>query len=97
MNDLFIYVKNQNSFYSTFILPVISLYITSYARDLLYESFILNNEDDVFYFDTDSCITKRMLKTSKKLGGIKKEHNIKKMVLIKPKQYFLKIVKMKKL
>lgn len=89
-NDLFLYIKNKNNFYASFILPIISLYITSYARDLLYESFIHNNEDNIFYFDTDSGITKKKIKTNKDLGGIKKEHKIKEMILVKPKQYFLK-------
>lgn len=90
MNDFFIYAKKQNKFYSTFILPIISLYITSYARDLLYNTFIKNNENDIFYFDTDSGITKKEIKVSKELGGVKKEHIIKEMILVKPKQYYLK-------
>lgn len=71
-------------------MPIISLYITSYARDLLYESFIKNNEDKIYYFDTDSGITEKEIKVSKELGGIKKEYNIKELILIKPKQYFLR-------
>lgn len=90
LNDLFLYISKQNNFYASFILPIISLYITSYARDLLYDSFIKNNENNVLYFDTDSCITSKEITVNKELGGIKKEHDIRELILVKPKQYYLR-------
>lgn len=88
-NDFYVYVNEKNNFYGTFIMPIISLYTTSYARNLLYDSFVKNNENNIMYMDTDSGITTKKIKISKDLGGIKKEHDITKMILVKPKNYFI--------
>lgn len=86
------YIKDfDNISYPKFINPMIASYITSYARMELYSYFekIISNNHKVLYCDTDSLITDMELHTSTKLGDMKKEIDIKKGILIKPKFYYL--------
>jgi len=68
--------------------PIWAIYTTAYARLKLYDYLVLN---DPVYCDTDSIITHHTLETSTELGKMKLEHNIKEMIIIKPKFYSLKI------
>lgn len=81
--------------YPKFINPILSLYITSFARLELYKHFenVYNKNQIVYYCDTDSIITKAKLKTGNKLGELKKEYDIKKGIIVKPKFYYLKTKK----
>jgi hypothetical protein len=83
--DFFIATKTNN-IYPRFVCPIWSLYTTAYARLVLYVLMVKNK---AVYVDTDSLITKTKIAESKKLGGLKLEHNIKFGYLIKPKLYFL--------
>lgn len=78
--------------YAKFINPILSLYITSYARLELYKLIELINKNygTVYYCDTDSVITDLKLKTSNNLGDIKLEHKIDEGLIIKPKMYFIR-------
>ena len=66
-----------------YINPIYSAYITAYARTILYNSL----PEDVYYMDTDSCITKETLETGQLLGEWKLEDDIKECILVKPKMY----------
>lgn len=68
---------------SSYINPIYSIYVTAYARDFLYKTL----PDDVYYMDTDSCITKQNLETGGMLGEWKKELDIDSGIIIKPKFY----------
>ena len=85
VTDLF-----SNSF-PKFINPILSIYITSYARLELYKYFeeIKKTKNKLYYCDTDSIITDKKFKTSSDLGGLKLEFNIKKGIIVKPKFYYL--------
>lgn len=87
------YVTDLDSHkYPVFINPILSIYVTSYARLELYKLFerVQKQNGKVLYCDTDSLITDIELNTSDKLGDIKKEYDIKEGLLIKPKFYYLK-------
>lgn len=71
----------------TFINPIISAYVTSYARDKLYRK-IKDIEDNVFYMDTDSIFTTKNLNNSTELGDLKHEYTSKESYLVKPKFYY---------
>lgn len=72
----------------SFIIPILSAYVTAYARKKLYDA-IKPIENDVFYIDTDSIFTSRMLPTSMDLGDLKLEYKVNEAYLIKPKFYYL--------
>lgn len=78
---------------STFIHPIVSAYITAYARTKLYFILIKN---DPYYCDTDSLFTKNEIKTSDRLGDLKLECKIKSGIIVKPKCYFIDTDDMKK-
>lgn len=71
---------------SSFILPVWSSYVTSYARIKLHKAL----PKDIIYMDTDSLMTKRELGDSKELGGLKKEYKLNDVVVVKPKMYYFR-------
>lgn len=88
------YIKTTGtlSYISKYINPIYSIYITAIARDYLYKSL----PKDVYYMDTDSCITKEQLPTGGWLGEWKKEADINEGILVKPKFYYMNdIVKIK--
>lgn len=72
----------------SFIMPIISAYVTAYARDKLY-SAMNPISDNVFYCDTDSIFTTKILPTGEGLGKLKLEYSTKQAFLIKPKFYYL--------
>jgi hypothetical protein len=75
------YLANQD-----FVHPEISGMITSYARVTLYNLF-KRADFDVYYCDTDSIFTSKLLKTSNALGDIKEEAQVKEFVALAPKVY----------
>ncbi|HBH1802306.1 TPA: hypothetical protein KRM58_003526 [Clostridioides difficile] len=75
-----------------YIQPQISAYVTSYARILLYEALLKQQENgEVAYCDTDSiaCTTKmdETLVDDKEFGKWKLESNIEKAIFLQPKFY----------
>lgn len=87
-NPIYVRMK-KDSEPSLFCLPLISAYVTSYARIELWE---LLNKHNPIYCDTDSIITKDIIKESKELGKLKKEFTIKEVIIVKPKFYFMKYI-----
>lgn len=79
-------VKHTEIF-SNHIFPFVSGVITSYARKRLYEFILKCGEDSIYYMDTDSLITDKTLKTSNKIGDMKKVDDIKEGVFLLPKLY----------
>lgn len=88
----FYYLKDLDTDnYAKFINPIISIYITSYARLELYkyiENCIKTNHK-VYYCDTDSIMTNKKLPVSSKLGDLKLECKIKNGIIVKPKFYYI--------
>ncbi len=82
-NRFYIY-RSKEEKHTNFTFPIIASYITSYARLQMYD---LICENDAYYCDTDSLITKNKIKTTSGLGGLKLEDRIKSGILIKPKLY----------
>lgn len=77
----------------SFINPILSIYVTAYARDRLFEAF---HGKDIYYYDTDSIITPDSFSHSEKLGELKFIGKVKTGMLIRPKFYLLgEIVKCK--
>lgn len=86
------YVKDtQNKTYPKFINPILSIYITAYARLELYKYIedIQKTGHKIYYCDTDSLITDKIMPTSKDIGKLKLEFNIKRGIIVKPKFYYI--------
>ena len=71
---------------NVYVIPILSCYVTSYARLKLYDTI---SKCDPIYYDTDSVFTLKKLVTSEGLGSLKLEHIIYKGVIIKPKAYLI--------
>ena len=69
-----------------FIIPAISSYVTSYARDELYK-LLDKIQDYIIQIDTDSLFTEKTLPTSDDLGALKLEYSFKEFYPVKPKFY----------
>jgi hypothetical protein len=67
-----------------YIVPIWSIYTTAYARIYLHK---LISKHKAIYCDTDSLITKDIIKTDLELGGLKKEHSLQDALIIRPKFY----------
>lgn len=66
--------------------PIYSVYITAYARILLYDYIVRYK---AIYCDTDSIITDQKIPESADLGKMKLETNIKRLLIIRPKTYHI--------
>jgi len=88
--DLGLCSKTYLTKFSRFIYPMISAYVTGYARIKLYQSMQQAGLDNVYYVDTDCIITDKKLPTSNKLGELKIEAKIKKAIFLAPKLYAYK-------
>lgn len=88
---LYYVVDTEIKKYPKFINPILSSYITSYARLKLYRVFeeILSKGGKVYYCDTDSVITDIKLKIGEDLGELKEELEINNGIIVKPKFYYL--------
>lgn len=82
INDEYFRITSKKE--SMFVHPIISAYITSYARIRLYEYI---EKNDVYYCDTDSVFMKGCTDTSDKLGDMKHEGYITEGIIVKPKFY----------
>ncbi len=69
------------------IIPIIAVYITSYARLELYDYIELVGYNNIYYMDTDSIFTTKKIPTSSILGKMKLENKIKKAIFMLPKVY----------
>jgi hypothetical protein len=67
-----------------YILPILSCYVTAYARIKLHRAII---EHEALYCDTDSIMIDHKIKDDYELGGLKLEKVISKGILIRPKLY----------
>jgi len=95
-DTVIIWDENDNGYYSekisrdekipAYVNPIISVYVTAYARNELYK---LITKSKPIYCDTDSVVTDKILDTSKKLGGLKKEYDIDECWFLFPKAYRL--------
>lgn len=85
-SDYYRFMTKKEQRQISFIMPIISAYVTAYARIKLFDA-ISPIQDNVFYIDTDSIFTTKTLPTSLKLGELKLEYKTKEAFLIKPKFY----------
>lgn len=87
------YIRDETSFYDRKINPILAIFVTAYARHILYEGIenILNQGGNIYYADTDSIITNIKLDNNficdTELGKWKLEEKIKKYIGIEPKLY----------
>ena len=79
----YVYVKRPVNRVPCYVNPIYSIYVTAYARHILYNLL----PKDVYYMDTDSCMTKEKLNTGSMLGEWKHEDDIKSGYIVKPKFY----------
>lgn len=84
IQDSYIRIKKSFTFPKPHCFPIWALYTTAYARLKLYELILRYRP---LYVDTDSVITKKNIIDTDELGGLKKEHNIEKGIIVKPKFY----------
>jgi len=76
-------IKDLNKI-PNYVNPILSIYTTAYARDILY-SYLIKYEP--YYCDTDSIVTEKTIDVSKNLGGMKEEYSINKSWFLFPKAY----------
>ena len=86
IKDNFAIKQEVTTFDGAFALPILSSYISSYARIHMHRLLV---DSQAYYTDTDSIITDKVLNTSSALGELKLEMQIKNAHLIKPKFYKL--------
>lgn len=77
----------NKSFIPNYTIPIYASYTTAIAREHLYKIFKKCSLEKIYYCDTDSLITDKILETDMDIGGLKKEHTFQKLCLIKPKFY----------
>jgi hypothetical protein len=87
LKEYFVVTKELCEKPPDFIQPIWSIYVTAYGRLELYELFEQVGFDEVYYCDTDSLFTTKLLKEGLKLGELKLEYKIKSGIIIKPKFY----------
>jgi len=82
IDDTFVRVKSSRT--AIFVQPIISAYVTAFARTLLYQYI---EKYDVYYCDTDSIFTPDTVPASLELGTMKFEGLIQDVVIVKPRFY----------
>jgi len=87
--DRVLFFESKKELHHIYSNPLISSYVTAYARCYLYRSMRDKFGFDVYYCDTDSVFTRRTIKTSEKLGGWKLEYKVKRACFTNPKSYIL--------
>jgi len=98
IKDNFLIESSEQEFDGIFTFPILSSYITSYARITLHNYL---STYKAVYCDTDSIVTKQMLPESLELGKMKLESKLNKCEFIKPKMYYMQfengeeVIKMK--
>jgi hypothetical protein len=80
-------ITNLNSFIPKYVFPILSAYVTSYARFVMYKHYRNVGIKHLYYTDTDCVFTDKTLNTSSELGQMKLENSFNKLVLIRPKFY----------
>jgi hypothetical protein len=78
------YIINTKECTANHVFPIICAYVTSYARLDLYDAIVKYN---AVFCDTDSVITNKHIISSKELGGLKIEDELKEVIIVKPKLY----------
>lgn len=79
--------KGKNNTCPSYVMPIISLYVTSQARIHMHKLFNRIGYENIIYTDTDSIYTVKNVYNSLNLGDLKLEHTIDDIVFIKAKMY----------
>lgn len=85
--DIYRFIKDEDSNIPSYVFPIFPLYVTSYARSVMFDYFKKVGYDKVFYTDTDCIFTTRKMNTGNELGELKLENKFNELILIKPKFY----------
>lgn len=80
-------ISGEDGKIPNYVIPILALYTTSYARTHMHKIFRKVGFDRTYYSDTDCIFTDKKLSTSSDLGDLKLEHEFDKLLLIKPKLY----------
>lgn len=75
---------------ATFIIPSIASWVTSCARFELYQWLKKVGDEHLFYTDTDSVFSDKLLPTGNDLGDMKMEYEADEAIFLLPKLYALK-------
>lgn len=86
-NKLFRVITKDNAKIPNYVFPIMPLYVTAYARHYLYKIFNKIDDDKIFYCDTDSIFTTKILDTGNGLGELKLEKIFDELIIVKPKFY----------
>lgn len=87
----------QNSKIPNYVFPIYPLYVTSYARQTMFNLFKKIGVKNVLYSDTDCIFTTKNVNTSNELGDLKLENAFKELIIVKPKFYSGKTIEGKDL
>ena len=88
-----LYCSEEKEYNGQCQIPIWVSYISAHARILMYDYI---NHEDVIYTDTDSVITtKKRWKSSKELGEMELENEIKEFIGVRAKFYAMKVDKWK--
>lgn len=79
------YKTTEKTAENNYIIPILSCYTTAYGRIKLHRKIM---ELKPLYCDTDSLLSRKKIKTSKRLGNLKLERIIRDGYIIKPKMYY---------
>jgi len=85
--DYFRLITNENHKIPSYVFPIMPLYVTSYARGLMFDNFKKVGSERVFYTDTDCIFTDKRLHESNELGELGLENTFEKLIIVKPKFY----------
>jgi hypothetical protein len=90
ISTIYYVTDNENVEYASFINPMISAYITAWARLELYRHFenVIAKKGTLYYCDTDSLTSDVLLPTGKNLGELKRELFATNGIIVKPKVYY---------
>jgi hypothetical protein len=83
---------NETSRIPSYLNPILSIYVTAYARDVMYTQMKNIGFDNVLYIDTDGIKTYSNIKSSKELGAFKLEDSYDEILLVKPKMYSYRLL-----
>jgi len=86
-NEIYRIRSSEESYCPSYVHPELSLYVTAFARIFMWEIFKKTGFKNILYTDTDCLFTRRFIKETFELGGLKVENSFKECCIIKPKMY----------
>lgn len=86
-SNLYRVITTDESYIPNYVFPLLPLYVTSYARNVLYNYFKNIGFERILYTDTDSIFTTRTINTGSDIGNLQLEKRFDEVCIVKPKFY----------